>query len=290
MKTTKLIMLDHPSVRTEFENRSRLFDGFELIWDKDPLKTAASQADPAIGAVILSPDMVKAYGDRIQEERSEAVAKLAQGIGHEFGNILLRMVGKTDLAMMETDIQKIHAHLSVLMSATERATLIVRNLQAFSRSEVTLQPGSLGQVLDQAIETMGADIARYKVKVEKVWGKPPIVQLDPSALTQAFCNVILNGLQSMHQGPGTLTIKTESLDDGARVSIKDTGVGIEESALPHIFEFGFTTRGARGGGIGLSIAKRILVAHGATIEVKSKVGQGTEVLISFRSGIVGKKS
>src|SRR5690348_7068002 len=84
-------------------------------------------------------------------ERRGAIGQVCKGIGHELGNVLLRIMGKIDLALLETDPAKIGEHLQVAMKASERAGMILRNLQSFSKIAPTFQLESLLLPVEEAI-------------------------------------------------------------------------------------------------------------------------------------------
>ena len=111
----------------------------------------------------------------------------------------------------------------------------------------------------------------------------PPVQADIQQLNHLFMNIILNAAQAM-EGKGTLTVKSSLLPDPDRICIEisDTGIGIPEEILPHIFEQFFTTKEeGKGTGLGLSLAYSIVKNHGGNITAKSKVGEGTTFFIEF---------
>ena len=115
-------------------------------------------------------------------------------------------------------------------------------------------------------------------------GKLPIIRADQDKLSQAFLNVIMNGLQVM-TSPGKVTIKAGTHEVVGRgtelwVTIKDTGPGIPDESLAHIFDAFFTTR-TRGTGLGLAITRTIVNQHGGELKVASTGAQGTEFLFTF---------
>lgn len=105
------------------------------------------------------------------------------------------------------------------------------------------------------------------------------VEVDPVIIRRAFSNLIRNAAEAMPEG-GQLTIKATRIDDNALVSFEDTGIGIPEENMSKVFKPFFTTK-ARGQGLGLSVCKRLLDAHGGNIVVESKVGEGTKVTVTI---------
>ena len=106
----------------------------------------------------------------------------------------------------------------------------------------------------------------------------PTARVDRNYVKQVLLNLILNGMQSMPHG-GSLTLEAKVSHGNMIVIVADTGDGIPEDILPRIFEPYFTTK-TKGAGLGLSIARRIVEAHGGTLTVDSTIGQGTRFRIA----------
>jgi signal transduction histidine kinase len=107
----------------------------------------------------------------------------------------------------------------------------------------------------------------------------PSVQMDPERLTQAFINIMKNGMQAMGQG-GILRIESKSLKESVEVIISDSGSGIPTEQMEKIFNYYYTTK-EKGVGLGLPIAHRIIEAHGGQLKIESRVGFGTKVTVMF---------
>jgi signal transduction histidine kinase len=103
--------------------------------------------------------------------------------------------------------------------------------------------------------------------------------MDPEKLTQAFINIMKNGMQSMEKG-GTLRIEARSLREGMEVIISDSGSGIPPGQMEKIFNYYYTTK-EKGVGLGLPIAHRIIEAHGGQLKIESRVGSGTRVTVTL---------
>jgi signal transduction histidine kinase len=227
------------------------------------------------------------YAQLVRSERLAAVGQVARGVGHEFGNILLRVIGKTDLALMEkSDIAKIHAHLEVVMRAAERAGAIVRNLQSFSKTEPAFREASVTVPLEESLSLVNHELVKASVKLEKAISPVPPVRIDTGGMAQVLLNLFINATHAMPKG-GTLTVTVAEengpdaggVRKGVAVKVADTGTGIPAELLPRIFDFAFTTKGDRGSGLGLSVSREIVEAHGGKIRVRSEVGKGTEFTV-----------
>lgn len=100
-------------------------------------------------------------------------------------------------------------------------------------------------------------------------------------LNQVFMNILMNACQAIEH-EGTITITTEFVNNNLKISIKDTGKGIED--IDKIFLFGFTTKGIGvGTGLGLAISSKIIDKHNGKIDVKSEIGKGSEFIITIPS-------
>jgi signal transduction histidine kinase len=103
--------------------------------------------------------------------------------------------------------------------------------------------------------------------------------MDPERLTQAFINIMKNGMQAMGKG-GILHIEAKSLKEGLEVIISDSGSGIQPEQMEKIFNYYYTTK-EKGVGLGLPIAHRIIEAHGGQLKIESRVGAGTKVTVAL---------
>ncbi len=232
----------------------------------------------------------------VQSERLAAIAQVARGVGHEFGNILQRIVGKADLALSESQVEKIHADLSVILQAAERASVIVRNLQSFSRTQPSTHAGPIPVDMRKAIgDTLG--LVNHELKKNSVEFKDcrkpcsPVTG-SPVELQQVLMNLVINAIHAMPKG-GSIEMGCEDEGKFVKTWVRDSGVGIPSDVLPHIFEYAFTTKGEQGSGLGLSISKQIIESHGGTLSVDSIAGKGSTFTISIpqqAGGFAGRKS
>lgn len=219
----------------------------------------------------------------VQTERLAAIGQVARGVGHEFGNILLRIIGKADMALVSKDVAKIHDHVKVIMTAAERAAVIVKNLQSFGKTEPFFQPAVITAALDEALTLMSHELVKFNVTVEKDIKETPQLQIDVGGLAQVFLNLFINAAHAMPNG-GKIKVTVETAagpegKPGVVAKVADSGTGIPADVLPKIFDFAFTTKGARGSGIGLSVSKQIVESHHGALTVQTEVGKGTEFSI-----------
>jgi signal transduction histidine kinase len=161
-------------------------------------------------------------------------------------------------------------------------TELVLNLKGFARVDREgTDLADLNESLKNAL-TVTAHQLRDKIKVVQHFETLPKVRCVPAQLNQVFLNLISNAAQAMGPG-GTLTLSSRPVDSGAvEISIADTGAGIPDKVLPRIFDPFFTTKSVgEGTGLGLSIVHKIVKAHGGSIHVKTKVGEGTTFTLTL---------
>jgi two-component system, NtrC family, sensor kinase len=159
---------------------------------------------------------------------------------------------------------------------------LVINLRNFSRLDQSrVAAVSLNDCLDQTL-SIANNLIKGRVSVIRRYGELPLVSCSPSQINQVLLNLITNGVQAIEHDQGKLLLKTEAGGDWVRISVQDNGKGIAPEHLQKIFDPFFTTKPVgHGTGLGLSISYQIIQAHGGSIQVVSKPGQGTKFLVSL---------
>jgi PAS domain S-box-containing protein len=227
----------------------------------------------------------------LQSQKMEAIGTLAGGIAHDFNNILAAMRGYTDLAKLKTKDMKIARDLDHALQACDRARDLVQQILTFSRqTEQEKKPIMLLPLIKEVSKLMRASLpAMIEIK-HNLKVKSDLIMADATQMHQLMMNLCMNAGQAMKSKGGLLEISLEEttidykdsryhiLEPGRylRLTVRDTGHGIEESHLKRIFDPYFTTkRIGEGTGLGLSVVDGIVKSHGGAIEVSSKVGEGS---------------
>jgi PAS domain S-box-containing protein len=225
-------------------------------------------------------------------ERMASMGTLAAGIAHEINNPLAALSANLDLISEQIDARPsidvsvrgvlgdVREVIAEARSSAETIRRIVKGLKVFSRpTEGARGPVELHHVIDSTVRMAWNEI-RHRAQLVKDYGSVPPVYGNETELAQVFLNLVVNAAQSIPAGrakANEIRISTRSLDDGrVAVEIRDTGVGIPETALKHVFDPFFTTKPAGvGTGLGLSISRRIIDDLGGAISVESAPGRGT---------------
>lgn len=211
-----------------------------------------------------------------------AQQRLVADVSHEMRTPLTVIRGNVDL--LNTMGCADQASLDALKRESDRMTRMVGDLLLLSQADtgqmsMMLQPVLLSQLV-QDVEHSGRVLAGERVHVRASVSHDIVVQADSDRLKQVLLNLLDNALKHTPEG-GFVTIEATQVADGmARISVNDTGVGIPEADLPHVFERFYRVEKSRsrehgGSGLGLSIAQKIVQAHRGRIAVSSKLGTGT---------------
>jgi PAS domain S-box-containing protein len=245
-------------------------------------------------AMELEKDRLKAQLQHSQ--RLEAVGTLAGGIAHDFNNILTAILANTELAGIAEHPAAMHTHLDEVKRACQRAKDLVRRILMFSRREKHERgPVKLPALLEEALGLLRSTIpANIEIHPRISAETPPLIG-DAGQIHQVVVNLCTNAAHAMRQNGGRLTITCEpiavvdarafgnpELRPGryARLVIADTGHGMDEETVRHIFEPFYTTKGpGEGTGLGLAVVHGIVQEHRGSVVVTSQVNQGTQVTV-----------
>ncbi|MFW5960284.1 MAG: sensor histidine kinase, partial [Chitinivibrionales bacterium] len=222
-------------------------------------------------------------------KKMDAVGRLANGISHDFNNLLSVISGYTDMAIVRAgDDRKQLKYLNAVADAARKASLLTKRLLLFGRKRES-SPSVID--LDKSLSEMEQMIQRLisedmDLSFEKDSGKKMIL-MDNSQLEQVVVNLVINARDSIQDARGRVIIKTELRRDRRNksvvlLSITDNGVGIPDEALDKIFEpFYSTKEGERGAGMGLFVIYSIIKSNNGEIQVESEPGMGTAFRITF---------
>jgi PAS domain S-box-containing protein len=256
-------------------------------------------AQEIVGGVIVARDVTerrKLEQQLQQAQRLDTVGRLAGGIAHDFNNLLTAILSSASVARecLPAD-HEVQADLADVQLAGERATQLTKQLLAFARRQpVSQQPIALNDhvaTMERMLSRLvGPDVALRVTLGENLW----FVRADGPQLEQVLVNVVVNARDAM-PGGGRLTIRTGNrvLEEGAivlprpmptgeyvEIVISDTGSGMDEETLAHVFEPFYTTKPVgQGTGLGLAMCYGIVRQHHGVIWIESAPQRGTTVYI-----------
>lgn len=254
-------------------------------------KIEGIKSQDELGAVIaainsMSEELKYREEQIIQSKKLASIGILTAGIAHELINPLnnISMIAQTYSELYERlGRDEMIQFMERIEGETERMKEIIRNLLDFSRpKEPKLRVSDINTVVEKSIGlTLNAlTVSGINVKKDLETSLPPVL-IDDGQIQQVLVNLITNAIQAMSEG-GTLTVSTAMglKGDFVEIKIADTGKGIPPEFLPHIFDPFFTTKEG-GTGLGLSVSYAILKKHNGTIDVQSRIGEGTTFIIEL---------
>jgi len=220
-----------------------------------------------------------------QADRLAAVGRLSANMAHEIRNPLASMSGAIEALTRELPADAARSRLvEIVLRESERLNHIVGDFLEYARpSPLSPLDVNVTEILDEVLLLIEHRALPTNLKVTREYGETLPTRADPQRLRQAVWNLSLNAVQSMPEG-GDMRVGAEHVPgpNGGRLKIwiSDSGCGIPETDMPHIFEPFFSTK-PEGSGIGLALVYRVLEEHGGLVEVRSRVGEGTTFTLTL---------
>ena len=265
-------------------------------WIQDkayPVRDRAGQVYRIVGVAEDITDRKQLEGKFLQAQRMEAIGTLAGGIAHDFNNILAGIVGFNSLARQAASGNaELLEFLDEIGRAGSRATDLVRQILAFSRvGDQIMVPVQLRHIIAEAVQLLRAAIPASISFNVRLSSNLPAVLGNATQLHQVVMNLGTNAWHAMRDRPGQLSVSLEecTLDEAQtgvlpglspghflRLSVSDTGCGMDATIQARVFEPFFTTKApGEGTGLGLSVVHGIVRSHQGAIRLSSEVGRGT---------------
>ena len=273
-------------------DRHRARDGraLEVVVVARPIEMEWRDAHLAVVRDVTAERLLEAQVR--QGQKMEAVGRLAGGIAHDFNNLITVVMGFAEMLRRGTaEDDPRRKEVQEIVRAAERAGDLSRQLLTLSRKQPSSpQPVDLREVLSRAERLLRRALGE-DVELRCLWqGDVGVVRADPGQLEQVFMNLAVNSRDAMPQG-GRLTISLDRGEPGegaeepgreapVRITVTDTGVGMDEETQSRMFDPFFTTKEpGKGTGLGLATVYGIVTQLGGSVSVRSRPGQGTTFTI-----------
>jgi two-component system, cell cycle sensor histidine kinase and response regulator CckA len=265
-------------------------DGREIPVLKTAVPVRIAERDYLLESFIDMTEGKRLASQLLQAQKMEAVGTLAGGIAHDFNNILMGIQGVASLMMLDFDpAQPQHERLKMIEDQVKRGADLTRQLLGFARGgRYEVKPTNINEIINKSSSMFGRtrkEIAIHRKYEKEIW----TLEVDQGQMEQVFLNLYVNAGQAM-PGGGSIYLETQNvvLDEFdslpdlnkpgryVKISVSDTGMGMDEKTRERIFDPFFTTKGiGRGTGLGLAMVYGIIKGHGGGIQVYSEPGQGT---------------
>lgn len=226
-------------------------------------------------------------------QKMEAIATLSGGIAHDFNNILAAIITNTEMALDDVDEHSsLCEHLKIVLKAGLRGKTLVKQIMTIShQGDQERQPVQMEKIVSECLMLLRASLPTT-IEIRKYIDRTlEPIPADPTQLHQVILNLCTNAADAMQEKGGILEVRLEDvqlppgqksidplLHPGSylKMTIQDTGHGMERAVMERIFDPFFTTKGrGKGTGLGLSVVHGIIKSHGGTLTVESEPGQGS---------------
>lgn len=230
----------------------------------------------------------KLFRQGLQAERLAAIGETTAALSHSIKNILQALRGGANVVEMgikREDFHQLKKGWEVVDRNMSRIYNLTLNLLAFSKPRKPQRTLAHPRVLIQECLELIAPLATSRgiMAVADVAADQPAVPLDPDGLHQVLMNLLSNALEAIEDDTGLIRVvcRYDANHKRTIIQVIDSGKGIHPNVMPHLFELFHSTKGNRGTGLGLPVARKIVQEHEGTLEVASKPGEGTTFTINL---------
>jgi len=234
-----------------------------------------------------------------QSQKMEVIGTLAGGLAHDFNNILNIIIGNTELAVDNVpERNPAHQNLVEIRQASLRARDVVKQILAFSRHSIEeKKPIRIAPIITESLKLLRASIPTTIEIRRNLSAEQDTILADATQINQVLINLCTNAAYSMRENGGVLEVNLDNIqiDEGEkaayyglipgdyiRLTVNDTGSGIEPEIIERIFDPYFTIKSAgKGNRMGLAVVHRIIKSHGGNITANSEPGKGATFEVVF---------
>ena len=283
------------------ELRNRKKSG-ELFWENASISPILNEMGEISSFVAVKEDITERkqaedvarqhLAELAHVSRLSTMGEMATGMAHELNQPLAAIKTFADAGLQliqekNTDPALLVRALVGVGEQAMRAGEIIRRLRGFVKKEgLQKMPVDLNALVEEVVALIKAEAIKYDVNIQLQLARQlPQVTASAIEIQQVLVNLIHNGIEAMREGTeqsAELMISTHLVDrEEIVVTVSDTGPGMDQETLAHVFEPFFTTKGSNGIGVGLSISRSIIEAHGGTLSATTRLGRGTRFEFSL---------
>ena len=281
-KLIGILNLGHKDDKTIYSNE-----------DLELLSTLANQAAIAIENARLYENLKQSQDTLRRADRLSSLGLLTAGLAHEIRNPLVAIRTFTQLLPERYDDAEFREGFQGLaLKEVDRICGLINDLLSFARpSKPNVALENVNDVVDNIVRILETQAKEKSTAISREFNDSlPKVWIDREQMKQVFMNLILNAIQAMKEG-GSISIATRAISrigtepsgEFVQVEVRDTGIGIPEENLQHIFDPFFTSKD-EGSGLGLAVSHQIVQEHGGFVTVESTLGKGTSFFVHVPVG------
>jgi len=266
------------------EEKPELDEGPFLKEERNLIDTVAREI-----VLIIERTQIEKDKERLQEQlrhadRLATIGQLSAGVAHELNEPIGSILGFAQLIEKDPELSD-QASLDIekIKRASLHAREVIKKLMLFARQMPPQKTRvNMNQIVKDGLYFLESRCAKEGIKVVcHLFSPLPEITADQSQMTQVLVNTVVNAIQAMPNS-GTLTIRTLASDEYVSLVVEDTGVGMDMTVMRKIFQPFFTTKDVGvGTGLGMSVVYGIVTSHGGLIDVESKIGKGTRIMIKL---------
>jgi two-component system cell cycle sensor histidine kinase/response regulator CckA len=298
--------LDNPEERYEVEHRVHHEEGkIRWVYGSGAVLRDEHGKPLRMNGAVLDITKSKDLEQRLlHAQKMESVGRLAGGVAHDFNNLLTAILVSADFGLEQLDsdepldCQELRSHFASVQHAAEQGSRLTRQLLSFARKQVlALAPLRVGDIVEGCHAMLGRLLGEH-IELELHCNDESSVLSDPGQLEQVVVNLAVNARDAMPKGGrlcievGDVELDSSYVEDHpnsqpgrhVKLSVTDTGSGIDPQLLEKVFEPFFTTK-AEGSGLGLATCHGIVSQLGGHLVIESEPGQGTTVQVYLPSSV-----
>ena len=237
--------------------------------------------------MTLEQKVVERTEQLLHSERLSVLGRLAAGIVHEVMTPLTISVGWVETVSKSSNITEDQQNsLSIATEQIFRAASIMESMRDFSRKKHPIKtPTDANKLIGHALDLLIHPLKQKNISISRSFEANERINVDGEQITQVLLNLINNAIDALDSG-GRVTLSTRVVETAqsarsVQITVKDNGSGIAPELVQQIFEPFFSTKGSKGTGLGLSICKGIIDNHGGSIDLESRLGQGTTFTLTL---------